>query len=179
MNKSRIIFSGAGGQGVITSAILLAAAAIFYGNLNAVQSPSYGSEVRGGTTRSDVIISDARIFFPKVIHPNILVCLTQEAYYKFSPIIRPGGILITDTQSTKSKKELDAYHAELPMLQTVIEHIGDPIVHNICALGALIRLTHILPEGAILKIIENRLPQKAQKISRTALKLGMELVEIK
>jgi 2-oxoglutarate ferredoxin oxidoreductase subunit gamma len=38
------------------------------------------------------------INFPKVIQPNVLVCLTQEAYNKFYDIIRPGGLLLTDTR---------------------------------------------------------------------------------
>jgi 2-oxoglutarate ferredoxin oxidoreductase subunit gamma len=51
---------------------------------------------RGGATRSDVIIADAKINFPKVTQPNVLVCLTQETYNKFKGIIRPGGLLLTD-----------------------------------------------------------------------------------
>ena len=74
MKRTRIVFSGAGGQGVITASILLAEAAVLYANLNAVQSQSYGAEARGGDTRSDVIISDSEIFFPKVDptqHPRL------------------------------------------------------------------------------------------------------------
>ena len=64
MNK-RIVFSGSGGQGVITAAIILAEAAALYENLNAVQTQSYGPEARGGATRADVIISDAPIRHPR------------------------------------------------------------------------------------------------------------------
>ncbi len=91
MERCRLVFSGSGGQGVITAAIVLAEAAVLYDNLTAVQSQSYGAAARGGATRSDVVISDSKINFPKVIQPNVLVCLTQEAYNKFSSIIRPGG----------------------------------------------------------------------------------------
>ena len=92
MERVRMVFSGSGGQGVITAAIILAEAAVLQEGLIAVQSQSYGPEARGGATRSDVIISGSEIMFPKVIQPNILVCLTQEAYNKFSSIIRPGGL---------------------------------------------------------------------------------------
>ena len=88
----RIVFSGSGGQGVITAAIILAeAAAVYETNLNAVQTQSYGPEARGGDTRADVIISEAPIHHPKVINPNILICLTQTAYNKYAGILRPGG----------------------------------------------------------------------------------------
>ncbi|RLB87737.1 MAG: 2-oxoacid:ferredoxin oxidoreductase subunit gamma, partial [Deltaproteobacteria bacterium] len=56
MKKCRIVFSGSGGQGVITAAIILAEAAVLYENLNAVQSQDYGAAARGGSSRADVII---------------------------------------------------------------------------------------------------------------------------
>ena len=77
-----MVFSGSGGQGVITAAIILAEAAVLHENLVAVQAQSYGPEARGGATRSDVIVSDSRIYYPKVVQPNVLVCLTQEANNK-------------------------------------------------------------------------------------------------
>ena len=103
-----MVFSGSGGQGVITASIILAEAAVLYENLTAVQSQSYGAEARGGATRSDVIIADSIIHFPKVIQPNVLVCLTQAAYGKFYPIVRPGGLLITDTRFVQTEKKVDA-----------------------------------------------------------------------
>ena len=95
MERYRLVFSGSGGQGVVTASIILAEAAVLHEGLNAVQSQSYGPEARGGATRADVIISDSDIRFPKVNQPNILVCLTQEAYNRFSELIRPGGLLLT------------------------------------------------------------------------------------
>ncbi|UCH00303.1 MAG: 2-oxoacid:acceptor oxidoreductase family protein, partial [Deltaproteobacteria bacterium] len=97
MERCRIIFSGSGGQGVITAAIILAESAVLHEGLNAVQSQSYGPEARGGASRSDVIIADTEIRFPKVIQPHVLVCLTQDAYHNLSELIRPGGLLLTES----------------------------------------------------------------------------------
>jgi len=119
MERCRIIFSGSGGQGIITSAIILAEAATLYEGLNAVQSQSYGPEARGGSSRSDVIISNTHIRYPKVIEPNILVCLTQAAYNQYSPLIRPGGILLTDKYFVKQEKKIDARLVELDMHRAV------------------------------------------------------------
>ena len=74
MERFRLVFSGSGGQGVITASIILAESAVLYENLNAVQSQIYGPAARGGAARSDVLISDRQINFPKVTHPNVLVC---------------------------------------------------------------------------------------------------------
>ena len=126
MKRKRIVFSGSGGQGVITAAILLAEAAVLFEGLNAVQSQAYGAEARGGATRSDVIISNTDIYFPKVTQPNILVCLTQAAYGKFRSMIRPGGLLLTDSRFVTIEKKVDAHQTQLPMWETVTKEIGEP-----------------------------------------------------
>jgi len=177
MEKCRLVFSGSGGQGVITAAIILAEAAVLYENLNAVQSQIYGPAARGGATRSDVIISDSEIHYPKVIQPNVLVCLTQEAYNKYYPIIRPGGLLITDTRYVKIQRKVDAQQKELPIYRTVMEHIGKPIVFNICMLGAVIRMTEVVKSESVMKVLTDRIPSSFLEMNRKALDLGMKLAE--
>jgi len=175
MERCRMVFSGSGGQGVITASIILAEAAVLYEDLNAVQSQSYGAEARGGATRSDVIISDSTIDYPKVIQPNVLVCLTQEAYNKFYQIIRPGGLLVTDTRYVKTQKKVDAQQKEIPLFQNVMDKIGKPIVLNICMLGAVIELVDLINPAAIMRVLENRIPLDFLELNRRALDLGLAL----
>ena len=175
MERHRLVFSGSGGQGIITAAVILAEAAVLYENLIAVQTQSYGAEARGGATRSDVIISDSAIYFPKVIQPNILVCLTQEAYNKFNPIIRPGGLLITDTRYVKTHTKVDAQQRELAMYQAVMDNIGKPMVFNICMLGALIGITDLVEPESIINVLKTRISSDFLDMNQKALDLGMKL----
>jgi 2-oxoglutarate ferredoxin oxidoreductase subunit gamma len=175
MERCRLVFSGSGGQGVITAAIILAESAVLYENLHAVQTQSYGAAARGGATRSDVIISDSEINFPKVIQPNVLVCLTQEAYSKFYPIIRPGGMLITDSRYVQTARKVDARQWELPMYETIMEKIGKPIVFNVCMLGAVITLADLVSPDSVMKVLEARIPPAFIDINRQALQIGQEL----
>ena len=170
-----MVFSGSGGQGIITASIILAEAAVLYENLNAVQSQSYGPEARGGATRSDVIISDSAIHYPKVIQPNVLVCLTQQAYNTYYPIIRPGGLLVTDSRFVQIERKVDARQKEIRMFETVMEKIGKPIVFNICMLGAIISLYELVTPDSIMKVLETRIPHDFLDLNRNALELGMEL----
>ena len=170
-----MVFSGSGGQGVITAAIIIAEAAVLYEGLNAVQSQSYGAEARGGATRSDVIISDSIIDYPKVIQPNLLVCLTQDAYNKFYEIIRPGGLLITDSRYVKISKKVDAQQREIPIYNTVMDTIGKPIVFNIAMLGTLISITELMGPESIMKVLEKRIPADFLDMNRQALDLGLKL----
>ena len=175
MEHCRLVFSGSGGQGVITASIILAEAAVMHEQLNAVQSQSYGAAARGGATRSDVVISDSTVLYPKVIQPNVLVCLTQEAYNSFYPIIRPGGLLITDTRSVTTERKVDARQKEIPIYESVMDKIGKPIVFNICMLGTVISLIELVRPESIMKVLETRLPADLLDMNRKALDLGLEL----
>ncbi|MGD9349727.1 MAG: 2-oxoacid:acceptor oxidoreductase family protein [Desulfobacterales bacterium] len=170
-----MVFSGSGGQGVITAAVILAEAAVLYNGLNAVQSQSYGAEARGGATRSDIIISDSIIHYPKVIQPNVLVCLTQQAYNKFYSIIRPGGLLISDSRYVQTEKKVDAQQKEIAMYDAVIDKIGKPIVFNICMLGAVIAITELIDPESIMKALQNRIPPDFLDMNRQALEIGIKL----
>ena len=179
MERCRMVFTGSGGQGVITAAIIIAEAAVIYENLNAVQSQSYGAAARGGGTRSDVIISESSIHYPRVIQPNILVCLTQSAYNTHYPIIRPGGFLLTDPRFVKIEKKVDARQIELPMFRSVMEQIGKPIVFNICMLGAVVSIADIVKPESIMKVLENRIPAGFLEMNQQALNIGMKLAGTK
>ena len=177
METTGIVLSGSGGQGVITAAIILGEAAAIYEDLNAVQTQSYGPEARGGATRSDVVISEEPIHYPKVVNPHFLVCLTQEAYNKYSGLIRPGGLLLTDSHYTEQTTKVDAHYVELPMYETVMEKIGKPIVFNICMLGAFIGLAGLVKAASILKVLESKIPAAFLEMNKQALELGLQLVK--
>lgn len=175
MRRTRLVFSGSGGQGVITAAIILAEAAVIHEGKNATQAQSYGAAARGGATRSDVIISERDIDFPVVTQPNILVCLTQEAYTSFGPEIRPAGTLLTDTRFVETTKKVDARQIELPMYERVMEEIGKPIVFNICVLGALIGISDLVRAESVMKVIGERVPKDFIEMNNRALNIGLEL----
>ncbi len=175
MARKRIIFSGSGGQGVITASVILAEAAVLHEGLNAVQTQVYGPEARGGATRADVIIDTKEIRYPKVDQPNILVCLTQEAYNKFSPLIRPGGLLLADSHFVKLARKADARQVEVGMYDAVMEEIGKPVVFNICVLGTLIGLEKLVRPESLLKVLEHRVPSEFLDLNRKAFDLGLKL----
>lgn len=162
---------------MITASIILAEAAVLFEDLIAVQSQTYGPQARGGATRSDVIISSSKINYPKVIQPNVLICLTQQAYDRFYPIIRPGGMLITDSRFVKVEKNVDAQHKELPMYRAVMEKIGRPIVFNSCMLGAVVNLVGCVKPESVMKSLEARIPPHFLEMNFSAFKLGMQLAK--
>jgi len=175
MERCRILFSGSGGQGVITASIILAEAAVIFEGLNAVQSQVYGPEARGGATRSDVIIADTDIRYPKVTQPNVLISLTQKAYDKYSGSIRPGGLLLTDSHFVKQASKVDARQVSLGMYKSVMGEIGKPIVYNISVLGAMLALTGLITKDSIIKVLEYKIPRGFLEMNKKAFDIGMAL----
>ena len=175
MSRVRLVFSGSGGQGVITAAIILAEAAVIHEGMNATQSQSYGAAARGGSTRSDIIISDKEIDFPEVTQPNVLVCLTQAAYNSNSSVIRPGGILLSDSRYVETTRKVDAKQIELPMYENVMEKIGKPVVFKIGVLGALVSITEVIKPKSVLASVVAKVPKDFIELNTKAFELGMEL----
>lgn len=171
----QFIFTGSGGQGLITAAIVLGEAAVMHEGLEAVQSQSYGAAARGGATRADVIISNEPIRIPKIIQTGVLICLTQEAYTRFGMLIRPGGLFITDKRFVKSVQKLDAIHIELDLYNKVVEEIGKPVVFNIAILGALLGIYPVVKKESVVKVLEHRFPQALHADNLKALELGLEV----
>lgn len=175
MEKFRFLMSGSGGQGVITMAILLAEAAALYEGRNAVQSQSYGPEARGGATRSDVIVSDGPIYYPKVEQPNYLVALTNESMSKYLPLIRPGGLCLYDSDLVQPDLRVDAVRTGLPMYQAVMDALGRPVAFNICVLGALATLTGVVRIKALEQVLESRFAPAHHASNKKALHLGADM----
>jgi 2-oxoglutarate ferredoxin oxidoreductase subunit gamma len=109
---------------------------------------------------------------PKVFQPNVLMCLTQEAYNKFRRIIRPGGLLITDRRFVSTTRKVDATQVELPLYQAIMERIGKPVVFNVSVLGALLALKPIVKIESILKILEMKFPPAFLDMNKQALDIG-------
>lgn len=161
---------------MITAAIIMAEAAVLFDDLTAVQTQSYGAAARGGATRSDVIISEDPINYPMVVQPNVLVCLTQEAYHKYAPIIRPGGLLISDSHYVRTERRVDAVQNELPLYKTVTQQLGSAVALNICMLGAVLGLTRLVKIESVKEALQKRIPNRFLDMNHQALALGLELV---
>ncbi|MCK9216760.1 MAG: 2-oxoacid:acceptor oxidoreductase family protein [Firmicutes bacterium] len=174
MSKYEIRLSGSGGQGMLLSGIILAEAAIYEGK-NAIQSQSYGPEARGGASKSEVIISEDEIDFPKVRSCDILLSLTQKSYNEYSPGLRKDGILILDNSVEYKESNTKIY--SVPIIDTAINEIGKHFVTNIVALGALVSLTNIVSKNALEQAVLNRVPKGTEELNKKALYMGFKIGE--
>ena len=156
--RYEIRLSGAGGQGLILVGKILAEAAAIYDEKNATQSQSYGPEARGGASRSEVIISD------------------DEAVEKYAKDVKENGIVIVDSSFVKQNPDGNFKVYSYPITNYAEDEIGKKIVANIIALGAIVKLSGIISENAVINAIRARVPKGTEDLNIKAFKFGIELV---
>jgi len=175
MSRTEILIGGVGGQGVVLSGILLGTAATLFDGKKAVQTQSYSSELRGGSARAEVIISEEPISDPQVRRPDILIALAEEAIPRYVDRIRSKGLLVIDSDLVKGAKPGDYRILSIPATSIADKEMGNIVVANLIILGALIRRTGLLSVEAMEKAIEVSVPKKALALNRNAFQRGLEL----
>lgn len=174
--RQAIILSGAGGQGLILAGAILAEAAGVFEGKEVVQTQSYGIQARGGASQSSVIISDQRIKYPEVLMPDILLCLSQEAYQRYEPALRADSILVIDQDLVDPNNEpRDIRTIALPFTAEA-EKMDRRILANVIALGALATITGAVKVESLALAIPKRLPERNVPQALEALDLGKMLV---
>ncbi|MFT5875225.1 MAG: 2-oxoglutarate ferredoxin oxidoreductase subunit gamma [Clostridium sp.] len=166
----QIRLCGSGGQGIITAAIILAESAIIEGN-EVVQSQSYGPEARGGASKAEVIIDDEFIYYPKVINPDIVLALTQQAADKYSADLHGQGVLIIDEDLVPSSPDHPNV-VKVPMTRLAVENLGKDLFTNIVALGLLVKVTGVVSLETMQKAVAKRVPKSTIEKNMKALQIG-------
>lgn len=167
-------FSGAGGQGLILAGVIMAESASIYDGKQAVQSQSYGPEARGGASKSEVIISDGPIDYPKATVVDALLALTQEACDKYSSDLREGGVLLVDSDLVKTLPKGNYKTVSFPIINTAKNEVGREIVANIVALGAMVALTGVVSKESTEKAVLARVPEAFIELNKKAFQMGYE-----
>jgi 2-oxoglutarate ferredoxin oxidoreductase subunit gamma len=167
---TEIRISGYGGQGVVLAGLLLGKAAALYDGKSAVFTQSYGPEARGGASCADVIISDSPVDYPLVTHPGILVALFQEAYVRYRPQMRPGGVLILESDLVRTGENEGPYCA-LPATK-IADKLGRRIVANVVVLGYVIGKTGIVRREAVEEAIRSTVKKKTIDLNISAFEAG-------
>ena len=175
--RYEVRLSGEGGQGLVLAGKILAEAAAIYDDLNATQSQSYGPEARGGASRSEVIISDDDIDYPKAMNIDLLLALTQESCDKYSSDLKENGILLVDEESVTHLPEGNFTVYKLPIIRTAREEVGRALVANIVALGIIAGLTNIISIEALNAAIESRVPKGTEEMNLKAFQSGLDMAK--
>lgn len=172
--RIEIRFAGFGGQGIIKSGIITAMAACIYGGKHAVQTQSYGPESRGGACRSEVIISEVGIDFPKVTEPDVLVLMSQHAYNEYAETVKKGGTIILDSDMIPNEREIEGVRIFRVPATRMAEDLGRRIVANVVMLGAFAAITGVVDKEALKESIKANVPKGTEELNLKAFEIGYE-----
>lgn len=159
---------------MILAGVIMAEAAAIYDGKQAVQSQSYGPEARGGASKSEVIISDGPVDYPKATVVDALLALTQEACDKYSHDLKEGGVLLVDSDLVKRLPQGNFKTVSFPIINTAKNEVGREIVANIVALGAMVALTGVVTKESAEKAVLSRVPEAFVELNKKAFQTGYD-----
>ncbi|MCU1235228.1 MAG: 2-oxoglutarate ferredoxin oxidoreductase, gamma subunit [Candidatus Solibacter sp.] len=172
LGLTEIRIGGFGGQGVILAAVVIGkAAAIFEGGY-ATMTQSFGPEARGGSSSAQVILSGDPILYPYVANPDILVVMSQEAYTRFSPQLKPGGILITEQELVRIDQAPTGIRMYGVPATRLAEELGRKVVLNIVMVGFFGAVTNMLNPDNLRQAVADSVPPAMQKLNLQAFDKG-------
>jgi len=175
--RYEVRLSGEGGQGLVLAGKVLAEAAAIYDDKNATQSQSYGPEARGGASRSEVIISDEDIDYPKAVNIDLLLALTQESVNKYHSDLKDDGILLVDSDACSEIPEGKFKVYGVPIIEIAREKVGKVLVANIVALGVITEVAKVVTREAVEAAILARVPKGTEELNLSAFKAGVEAAQ--
>jgi 2-oxoisovalerate ferredoxin oxidoreductase beta subunit len=171
----RIRVAGFGGQGVLLAGEVLAEAGLDAG-LEVSWLPSYGPEMRSGTSNCHIRISHESIDSPLVTSPNMLLAMNEPSLKKFVTTVQPGGWILYNGDSIPDDCERDDVHLLAFPFTRIADQLGEPRAANMVILGTLLEITGVLPQASVDAAL-HRLVKTARwlEIDERALTRGREL----
>lgn len=181
--RKDIRIAGFGGQGIILAGIVIGKAAALHDNIFAVQTQSYGPEARGGASRTEVVVSDEEVDYPKVQNPDIFVAMSHTALIAYLDDLKDGGTLIVDPDMVTIEEimpfveehKIKLYTA--PATKTASDEIGIRIVANIVMIGAIVEITKVVTEEAARAAIAESVPPGTEDKNLAAFDAGVKLAD--
>lgn len=171
-HRFEIRFSGSGGQGLITAAVIFAEAVGVYNGQYVCQTQSYGPEARGGRSKAEVVVSDEPIDYPKALELDLLLAMNQQACDAYFYDLQPNGLLIVDSGLVEQYPT--SRIIAVPFTEIARDEIGRELVANMVALGTVGVLSGLVSIENLEKALFARVPRGTEEINKKALNLGIE-----
>jgi 2-oxoisovalerate ferredoxin oxidoreductase beta subunit len=144
----RVRVAGFGGQGVLLLGEVLAEAGLDAG-LEVSWLPSYGPEMRSGTSNCHVRLAGQPIDSPLVTNPDVLVAMNEPSLHKFFASVRPGGWIVYNGDAFPTECERSDVHVLARSFTHIAAGLGDARAANMVMLGVLLEATNVLPDASI------------------------------
>jgi 2-oxoglutarate ferredoxin oxidoreductase subunit gamma len=171
---TEIRVAGFGGQGVIMAASVIGKATSIVDGDFATMTQNFGPEARGGACSAQLILSKTPVLYPYVTHPDVMLVMSQEAYNKFAPELKPGGIMLIEQELVRVQglaKQVKVYGIPATRLA---EQCGKRMVLNIVMVGFFGAITELVSRESLRQAVEDSVPAAFREMNMKAFDLGFE-----
>lgn len=169
-----ILISGTGGQGIVAAGEFLSEA-LFRAGYEVVNTRSYGSEARGGSCRSEVLVSDGEIYDLQLEKADILIAMSVQAYRRYIGRAKRDGLVLVDADAVSKLGEGDL-RDDVEMVSVpaaeIAAGLGNLIVANMVLLGALATRSGLLELGRLKEAVREMMRPSMREINLRALEAG-------
>jgi 2-oxoglutarate ferredoxin oxidoreductase subunit gamma len=166
---AEIRLSGSGGQGLGLAGKILSEAAIAE-DFNVCQTQSYGPEARGGSSKTDVIVSKDEILFPNCRELDVLLAMNQESCTLYAPEVRESGVLIIDSTFVDQIPVGNVY--KFPFTSTAQEEFKTAVVANMIAMGLMSSVVDLFKAETWRRTVTKKSPERFREMNLAAFELG-------
>ncbi len=180
MSAIEIQIAGFGGQGVVLAGMTIGRGLALHEGCHVSLTQSFGPEARGSACSVQLMVAPEPVLYPYLTHPHILVALSQEAYRKFAPRLRPGGTLIIEEDLVHADEVLRSPCPEgetrvqlhrVPAMR-LAEELGRKMVLNMVLVGFFTAVTSLLSPESARKAVAESVPQGTEALNLAAFEKG-------
>ena len=172
--RHEIRIAGFGGQGVILAGMVIGRAATIFDGMHVTLTQSFGPEARGSAASAALIVSPEPVLYPYLTHLDVLVAMSEEAYTRFTPALKPGGLLLFE-------QDLVSFEPRHPDIQAFgipatrfAEELGHKVVLNMAMVGFLTGVTSLVTPEAARQSIADSVPKGTESLNTAAFDKGLE-----
>ena len=169
-----IILAGSGGQGLGLVGVILAQYFVEEEGKNVLETEAYAISIRGGHSRSNLLVSNAEINDLKVTEPDILLAMSQEAADLFIPQVKEAGNIFLDSTYVKTIPETKARVSSFPFTEEA-RSLGREMIANVVALGAIAAISPVISGQLLENTLEKRFSPLQREMNLQAFAKGYEL----
>ncbi|HKZ52605.1 MAG TPA: 2-oxoacid:acceptor oxidoreductase family protein [Candidatus Acidoferrales bacterium] len=172
MSAVEMQIAGFGGQGVILAGMTIGRGLTLYDGYHVSLTQSFGPEARGSACSAQLIVSREPVLYPYLSQPHILVAMSQEGYRKFSPNVRPGGLLLIEEDLVRPGALDPGVRLHGVPATRLAEELGRKMILNMVMVGFFTAITGLLRPESARRAVAESVPHGTEALNQAAFDKG-------
>jgi 2-oxoglutarate ferredoxin oxidoreductase subunit gamma len=172
MSEVEIQIGGFGGQGVVLAGMTIGRGLSLYEGWHVSLTQSFGPEARGSACSVQLVVSRKPVLYPYMKNPEILVVLSQDAYRRFVPYMKPHGTLMIEEDLVHPEQLPEGVRLFRVPATRLAEELKRKMVMNMVVVGFFTAVTELLGLEATRRAVVESVPRGTDALNLAAFDKG-------